>query len=150
MTRFKESVKESELYNQTATRSDRNHKRSGCLMSQRKSQHDYSPITTKVTAAEGTVRLVLALLASQEYFPAFANACAWITFRVRTGPEFSISCWSWNHLKVAGGLETAEQDRLKLEPALMKAGGFGGEMVTSSGPSEEQQHVEGHKVTTVK
>lgn len=51
------------------------------------------------------------------------------------GPKFSISCWSWNQLKVAAGLETAEQDRLKLEPDRMNWGGFTGAMVTASGPS---------------
>lgn len=42
-----------------------------------------------------------------------------MAFRVSTGSVTPRGCWLWNQAKVAGGLETAEQDRLKLESDLM-------------------------------
>ena len=43
---------------------------------------------------------------------------------------------------MAGGSEMAEQDRLKLEPAAMYKPVSEGVMVTESGPSVDQQHME--------
>lgn len=50
-------------------------------------------------------------------------------------------CWLWYQVKVAGGLERAEQVRLKLEPDGRNLGGLGGVMATSSGPSAPQQQM---------
>lgn len=98
----------------------------------------HSPITAKLTAAEAPARLVLSLLATHENCPASApNPSSWIFISVSVGPEFFISCWLWNHWKVAAGLDSAEHDRLKSEPALMNWGGVGGAMATISGPSAE-------------
>lgn len=95
-----------------------------------------SPITAKLTAAEAAARLVLSLLAPHENCPALdPSPCSWMFFSVRVGPEVFISCWLWNHWKVAGGPDAAEHVRLKSEPDWMKWGGEGGAMVTRSGPS---------------
>lgn len=89
------------------------------------------------------MRWVLSFVARHVYGSSvFPNPCFSITSRVRTGPAASIICWLWYQTKVAGGLELTEQDRLKLEPDLMTLGGFGGVMVTSSGPSVDQQRTE--------
>lgn len=99
-----------------------------------------SPITAKLTTAEAAARLVLSLLAPHENCPALdPNPCSWIFFSVRVGPEFFISCWLWNHWKVAAGLDSAKHVRLKSEPDWMNWGGLGGAMVTSSGPSTGDQ-----------
>ena len=100
-------------------------------------------MATKETPVEGTVRPVLAFLAPHEYSAiSLANPSFSIVSRRRTGPSFSNMVWLRYQMKVAGGLELAEQDRLKLEPTLMYWEGFEGVTLTSSGPSEVQQHME--------
>ena len=83
---------------------------------------------------------VLALAALHVYSPiVFPNLCFSIVARVRTGPPASIIVLLWYQTKVAGGLEWAAHDRLKLEPARRYGGGLGGVMATASGPSAEEE-----------
>lgn len=100
----------------------------------------HSPITAKETTGEETVIMVLALAALHVYSPVvFPNLCFSIVSRVRTGPAASIIVLLWYQAKVAGGLDWAAHDRLKLEPARRNGGGFGGVMATASGPSAEEE-----------
>lgn len=93
-------------------------------------------MTTKEKPDEETMRCVLVFLALHEYSAiCFPNPSSSIVSRRRTGPPISSMLWFRYQVKVASGMELAEQDRLKLEPALMNWDFSEGVMVTASGPT---------------